>query len=65
MAENEKEKSYGGCERPEGHRDHMCHLMEKGQMSEVRQRSTHPAFICGNCGARADEKEDLCKPENL
>lgn len=62
---NEQEKSYNACARPEGHRDHMCNLMERGQTAEVAQRSTRPAFFCGNCGARANEREDLCSPAPL
>ncbi len=50
------------CVKPEGHRDHLCLLMEKGMTAEVAQRTSHPAFACGNCGARANEREDLCNP---
>lgn len=65
MTERTEEKSYNICERPEEHRDHMCHLMEKGKTAEIRRRSTDPRFVCGNCGARAHEKEDLCNPGGL
>lgn len=64
MAEK-KQKSYGACKGPSGHSDHLCILMEKGMTEEVRRRSSHPAFVCGNCGARADKAEDLCNAEPL
>jgi hypothetical protein len=43
----------------------MCILMEKGQTEEIRRRSSHPAFACGNCEARANEAKDLCNPQPL
>ncbi len=58
-------QNYNPCSRPEGHREHLCLLMEKGLSEEVRQRTSHPTFVCGNCGARANEKEDLCHPLSL
>ena len=61
----EKEKTYGACEGPACHSDHMCVLMEKGLTNEIRRRSSHPAYTCDNCGARADSAEDLCNPEPL
>lgn len=51
-----------GCTAPGEHRDHLCLLMEKGLTEETRRRTTHPAFICCNCGARGNEREDLCNP---
>ena len=60
-----KEKGYGACKGPRDHSDHMCVLMEKGLTEEIRRRSSQPAFVCGNCGARADTAEDLCNPEAL
>lgn len=60
-----KGRTYGACEGPACHSDHMCILMEKGQSEEVRRRSSHPAFACGNCEARANEAKDLCNPQPL
>jgi len=51
--------TYNICSGPEQHRDHLCHLMEKGMTGEVRRRSDRPAFLCANCGARMDERK--CK----
>ncbi len=58
-------ETYNACSSPENHRDHMCHLMEKGMHREIQQRTTHPAYSCGNCGAQANEAEDLCNPRPL
>lgn len=58
-------KSYDACSDPKGHRDHMCQLMEKGLSAEISRLTTHPAFTCRNCGARANDREDLCNPQPL
>jgi hypothetical protein len=60
-----KGRTYGACEGPACHSDHLCILMEKGLTEEVRRRSSHPAFACGNCEARANEAKDLCNPQPL
>lgn len=59
------DRTYDACSSPKNHRDHMCHLMEKGMSAEIRKRTTNPAFSCANCGARANEAEDLCNPRPL
>jgi len=53
------------CKDSEGHREHMCSLMELGKMQEVVELSKNPAFVCKNCGVRADRAENLCHPEPL
>lgn len=53
------------CGQPEGHRDHLCLLMEKGMVAEIAERTRRPAFSCANCGAKADQSEDLCRPRPL
>jgi len=58
-------KNYNACAGPQQHRDHLCHLMEKGLTDEVRRRSDRPAFVCANCGARANAAEDICNPRPL
>jgi len=58
-------RSYSPCAGPQRHRDHLCHLMEKGLTEEVRRRSDRPAFVCANCGAQANAAEDLCNPHPL
>ena len=63
--EKASEPTYSYCALPGNHRDHMCHLMERGMTAEIRSRSTRPAFACRNCGARADAAGDLCNPQPL
>jgi hypothetical protein len=58
-------RTYDACSSPQTHGDHMCHLMEKGMSAEIKKRTTHPAYACANCGARANEREDLCNPKPL
>ncbi len=53
------------CGQPTGHRDHLCLLMEKGMVTEIAERTRNPAFSCANCGAMADQSEDLCQPRAL
>ena len=60
-----REKNYAACQGPECHRDHLCVLMEKGLTEEVAKRSSAPAYVCGNCGAQANERRDLCNPAPL
>lgn len=61
----ELDQSGVGCGQPEGHRDHLCLLMEKGMVAEIAERTRRPAFSCANCGAKADQSEDLCRPMPL
>lgn len=63
--ESKAAATYNTCTGPQQHRDHLCHLMEKGLTEEVRRRSDRPAFVCANCGARANSADDLCNPEPL
>ena len=53
------------CKDAECHREHMCSLMELGKMREVAELSRKPAFVCKNCGVRADSADSLCNPEPL
>ncbi len=62
---NDQEKTYNECKGPGAHREHLCLLMEQGRTREVNERAQHPAFVCRNCGARADEQKDLCNPKPL
>ncbi len=63
MPDKEKSQSAGvTCGQPEGHRDHLCLLMEKGMVAEIAERTRHPVYRCANCQARAKEQEDLCRP---
>ena len=56
------EKQYNACLQPQGHREHLCVLMERGQAQEVRRRAAQAAFRCRNCDCSARHREDLCNP---
>jgi len=62
-----KEQDHPGvsCNHPQGHRDHLCLLMEKGMVAQIAERTRNPAFSCANCGAKANQSEDLCQPMPL
>ncbi len=62
---NVQDNHYNYCTLPEEHRDHICHLMDRGMTAEIRQRTENPKFFCGNCGAVANAIEDLCNPRPL
>ena len=53
------------CRDPSLHHVHYCKLKKKGLSAEVAARSQAPAFVCHNCGARADFEADLCNASPL
>lgn len=53
------------CRDPELHHLHFCKLNKKGLCTEIAARSQAPAYVCHNCGARADRESDLCNPSPL
>lgn len=53
------------CRDPVLHDLHFCKLKKKGLQDEMSARSRKPAFVCHNCGARADREGDLCNPSPL
>lgn len=54
-----------GCGTPGSHEDHLCMLAEAGQATLVTKLSCEPNYLCGNCGIRANQKENLCRPKKL
>lgn len=53
------------CRDPLLHDVHFCALKKKGLGDEMAVRSRRPAFVCHNCGARADREGDLCNPSPI
>ena len=53
------------CRNPVLHEVHFCKLKKKGLHEEMAARTRAPAFVCHNCGARADRESDLCNPSPL
>ncbi len=50
-----------GCDGNE-HNEHMCALKKAEKMELVRCLSDQPTVECGNCGARANRPDNVCKP---
>ena len=53
------------CRDPAMHPVHFCKLKKQGMTGEIAARSQAPAFVCHNCGARADRESDLCNASPL
>jgi hypothetical protein len=53
------------CRDPVLHHLHFCNLKKKGLTEEIAARSQAPAYVCHNCGARADREGDLCNASPL
>jgi hypothetical protein len=53
------------CRDPTLHHMHFCKLKKQGLGEEIVARTTAPAFVCHNCGARADRDSDLCNASPL
>lgn len=53
------------CETHKYHDLHMCKLRKKGLNEEISRRSDRSTVACEKCGAKANEKRDLCRPRPL
>ena len=53
------------CRDPSLHDVHLCKLKKKGLSEELAARCRKPAYVCHNCGARADREGDVCNPSPL
>ena len=53
------------CRDPALHEMHYCKLKKRGLAGELAARTTAPAFVCHNCGARTDRENDVCNPSPL
>ena len=53
------------CNTHEDHVGHLCVLVSKGRMDEVKTLVANPKFMCFNCGRVADEAQNLCNPMPL
>lgn len=57
----EKEK----CEKPAGHKVHMCKLRKDGKLDEIDMHELKPIVYCNKCKAKADDPSYLCNPRAL
>ncbi|BCR03660.1 hypothetical protein DESUT3_07290 [Desulfuromonas versatilis] len=53
------------CPSPAEHKMHMCALKKNNMTDEMKKRSSNPKFVCGNCGAKANEASHVCKPQPM
>ena len=57
------------CRKKEEHKMHMCALKADGfdtkNPAEFNAMTQNPQYECGNCGAKARNADNLCKPEKL
>jgi hypothetical protein len=47
------------------HQGHLCILVGKGMLEEVKKMVQDPQYICFNCGRVADCEKNLCNPMPL
>ena len=53
------------CRNCDGHDGHLCVLVSKNKIDEVRELVQNPKYICFNCGRVADDGHNLCNPMAL
>lgn len=53
-----------GC-TDEKHTEHICSLTARGEIDQVHELALHPAFECGNCGAKVNDQDRVCDPVAL
>ena len=49
----------------ESHKMHMCALKAEGKDDCIEALSDNPTVVCGNCGATANDPQNLCAPEPM
>ena len=47
------------------HTGHLCVLVSKSKLEEVKELVSEPKFICFNCGRAANSDANLCNPMPL
>ena len=47
------------------HSCHICSLVDKTPIGEIKPLVDNPQFICFNCGRAANSEKNLCNPEPL
>ena len=49
----------------EQHKMHMCALKSQGEDDCIKSLSDNPTVQCSNCGAKANDPQNLCAPQPL
>ena len=56
----------GGCkESKDCHEQHLCKLVKRDDMEQVKKLVKDAAFFCKKCGRAAREKDNLCDPSRI
>jgi hypothetical protein len=55
----------GKCEKPAGHKVHMCKLKKEGKRDEMDLHEQNSIVYCKKCNAKADDPSYLCNPRAL
>lgn len=50
------------CTNQAKHSSHMCELRLAGREERIKELESEPKYVCGNCGARANDMDALCAP---
>ncbi|MBJ6726949.1 hypothetical protein [Geomesophilobacter sediminis] len=51
--------------KDQNHKEHICALTAKGDISQVHRLSLHPEYECNRCGARVHDLDRVCDPRDL
>jgi len=56
----------GGCkESKDCHDQHLCKLVKRDDLEQVRKLVKDAVFFCKKCGRAAREKDNLCDPSRI
>ena len=50
---------------PEQHKLHMCALTSRGEDDCIKTLADNPTVQCANCGALANNPQNVCEPQPL
>ena len=54
-----------GKDSKQGKESHLCKLVKREEIEQVRQLVKDPAYLCTKCGRAAREQSRLCEPSRL
>jgi len=54
-----------GKDSKQGKEPHLCKLVKRDEMEQVRRLVKDPAYLCKKCGRAAREQGSLCEPSRL
>jgi len=54
----------GDC-KDSKHCQHLCKLVKRDELEQVRKLVKDAAFLCEKCGRAAREKDNLCDPSRI